>query len=497
MWPDRRRRHLAVLALSAALLGVGATGPVRAQEAPATGETLFGTYQLEARGVGVQTRYEVVGILPGGSPVLDIGVPETAARFASGPSGYGLAGLAYPGPLLADLGPLAAQSGFGSEDSIPPWPVKAEAFFPTGPTEADESQGPAVQRVVTSELGVLAQGVFPAIEAPPVVNVGSVSAATRTAIEDGAAVSRTRVALGDVSILGGLITIDSLVTDLVAAHNGGAGSTNGGTVASGVKLLGLAASLTGEGLTLETAPTGPSDPTGGALGPLVGPLEDLTAPVQDLLVGVLDQAVPQVNDLLAEAGLSISIASPVEEQTASGAAVRHSSGLSIGFSYAGKEQAALAELLNSIPPDLTPPLGPIPFPTAFLVENHIGGLSIGPGSVSALATPPFPAFEIPPIDPAVTSPTGGAVPDLGSPGFSTPPAPLPAPEPGGLVPGPTEPIASTFARAIPALLIALLILATPLLGVGSSRLADNVLAPVAAGCPHGLDDPPPPRSSPS
>lgn len=499
----RRRLRLAALAAAASLAGLGSVGPVEAQDdAPKSGETLFGTYQLEARGVGLQVRYEVVDILPGGAPVLDVTVPETTARFASGPSGYGLAGLAYPGPLLGDLGPLMAQSGFGSEDAIPPWPVKAEAFYPTGPTEVDESQGPAIQKVITGDLGVLSQGEFPAVAAPPLVNVGSISAATRSSIEGDLAVSRTRVVMGDVVILGGVITIESLVTDLVAAHDGEAGSTNGGTVASGVRFLGLAARLTGEGLVLDTAPpSDPANPLDGLLGPLAEPLKDLTKPVQDLLKTVLDQAVPQVNDLLGQAGITLSIADPVEEQTEAGAAVRHSSGLTLTFSYSGKEQTALGQLLDSIPPELRPALGPVPFPTAFLVENHIGGISIGPGSVSALATPPFPAFEAPPLPPDTAPPaTDGSVPSLGDPGFATTPAPIPTPAPGPTVSGPGPgvhtPISNAFATAVPAGLIVLALFAAPLFGLGSSRLADNVLAPATAGCPHGLDRSPPSRSSP-
>ena len=32
-----------------------------------------------------QARYEIEGLLPGGSPVLDLTLPETLARFGSGP----------------------------------------------------------------------------------------------------------------------------------------------------------------------------------------------------------------------------------------------------------------------------------------------------------------------------------------------------------------------------------------------------------------------------
>ncbi len=501
----RRRRRLALLVAAASLLGLAGGQPVRAQDAepsPAvTGEQLFGAYQLEARGSGIQARYEIPGLLPGSSPVLDITVPETLARFSSGPSGYGLASLAYPGPLIAGLGSLVSQAG-GDGSQIPPYPIVAEAFFPTGPTETDTSFGPAVQKVVTGDLGVQVNASFPPIASPPVVDVDAISSATRTAIEGELATSRTRVVLGGVDILGGVIHIDSLVTDMVAVHDGESGSTNGGTIATGVRFLGLAATLDENGLTLQKAPAveGPGEPLGGVLGDLAGPLSELTQPVQDLLAEVLDQAVPQLDEVLAAAGIEIELLSPEEVQVEAGAATRITSGLSLSFTYEGREQQGLVDLVNSLPPDLKPGLGPIPNPVEFLIQNHIVGMALAPASVSSLATPPFPAIDTPVVDipvGGVPLDPGGSF-DLGSPGFATPPAPLPTPTGPDAGPAavPTEPIANALAGAVPAILVALALLASPLFGLGSSRLADNVLASVATSCPTGLDQPPAPTRTP-
>jgi len=497
----RRRQRLALLAGAASMLGLGGNLPARAQEAaPAvTGEQLFGAYDLEARGLGVQGTYELIGLLPGGAPVLDLGLPETLARFGSGPSGYGLASLAYPGGILVNLDTLIAQTG-GAEGSVPPYPIKSEAFFPSGPVTADGSQpGATVQKVETGDLGVQVTASFPAVDAPPVVTVGSITSASRTSIEGTKAVSRTRVSLAGVNILGGVISIDSLVTDLVAAHDGTTGSTAGGTTATGVRFLGLDASLTEEGLVLKKAPAveGPGAPLGGLLGDLVGPLTDLTAPVSDLLTQVLDQAVPQVNDVLSEAGIHLRILDPMDAPVESGAARRISTGLSLTMTYEGKEQQALVDLINSIPAELKPSLGPIPFPVTFLAENHVIGLSLAPASVRSLASPPFPtidgALPVAPIDTLPFDP-GGSI-DLGDPGFATPIAPLPAPVVAPEAP-PTETVANDLAAAVPAALVALALLASPFFGLGSSRLADNVLAPVSTSCPIGLDKPQaPPRTS--
>jgi hypothetical protein len=488
-----RRKALAGLMGAAALLGMGAVGPdAHAQEVDPTqtGEALFGTYALEARGIGVETRYEVEGLLPGGAPVLDLTIPETLARHASGPSGYGLASLAYPGGIIINLRSLIEASG--SDGSfVPPYPIKAEAFYPSGPVEENASQGGGEQHVTTGPLGVDAVGSFPAVEAGPLVQIGDLDSASRTVIEEGKAVSRTRVVASDVVILGGVVTIDSIVTDLVAAHDGTSGASDGGTRASGVRFLGLDAAFTDDGLVLAEAPPaeGPAGPLGDVLDPVSGPLADAAKPVQDAIAQVFEQATPQVDDLLAQAGVTITVAQPEDVEVASGAVTRTSAGVTIGMTYKGREQEELGQLIDSIPAELKPNLGPIPFPIAFFAENHITGFNVGPATVSALATPPFdvPPFADVPLAPTVPgSFDPGTAGDLAAPSFETPVPDIPASNTavGGLVPA-----SSPLDGALPAFLVLAVIVLSPLFGMGSTKLADNVLAPVSTSCPTGHDRP--------
>lgn len=494
----RRRRPLAVLLGAASLLGLGGTIPARAQgtaDAPApTGDQLFSIYQLQAQNMGVEASYRIEGLIPGDTPILDFGMPETVARFGDGPSGYGLASVAYPGGIPTSMDALVTQSG-GDGSQIPPYPIKAEAFYPAGPTEDDTSQAGYAQKVVSSDHGVQSTGSYPSIGASPLVTVGSISSASRGAIEDALGVSRSRVALSDVNILGGVITIDSLVTDLVAVHDGRGGSTAGGTTATGVRFLGLDASLTEKGLVLKEAPApeGPAAPMGSPLGAAAGPLSGISGPLQSALRGVLNQAVPQVNTLLAQAGIKIALLDPHNEQVTSGAATRITTGLSLTFSYKGREQQAMVDLINAIPAQLKPSIGPIPNPITFLAENHIYGLSLAPATVSALAAPPFPTIDFPidgplPYDPG-EAPWSSVVQE---PGFSTSPAPLPAPSASSARRSTSigEPISAVASGAVPAILVALALLAAPLFGIGSSRLADRVLADASTSCPIRLDEPP-------
>ncbi len=410
-----------------------------------------------------------------------------------------MASLVYPGGIFVNLPSLIEQSG-GDRHRSPQYPIKAEAFYPSGPTEVDESQpGGTAQRVIAGELGVQAAGSFPKTEAAPAFEIGSITSVARSAIEDDKAVSRSLVKLGDVNALAGVLTIDSIVTDLVAVHNGQAGTSDGATRVSGVRFLGLDAAFTDAGLVLTEAPPveGPGAPLGDLLDPAVGPLRDATGPVQEALAGIFDQATPQVDDLLAEAGIVVRVLDPEDVEVESGAVRRVSGGVSITFTYSGRKQEALGELINSVPPELKPAIGPIPFPLTFFAENHITGFNLAPASVTVLATPPFeipPLPDLPdvPIDPVLTPPPGG---DFTPPGFETPLPEVPV-EQGGLGPsGPGDPQAASnpLGGAIPALLVLGALLLSPLFGVGSTRLADDVLAPVSTSCPTGHDQPPPTR----
>lgn len=492
--PRRIRRPLSLLVLAAAVLGGMGSIPAQAQSAAETGDTLFGAYSLEARGTGVQVQYGIEGLLPGGASVLDLTIPETLARFSSGPTGYGLASLAYPGGVIVNLPSLIAQAGAppGAEDAFPPYPIKAEAFFPSGPTETFSTQAGGEQRVVTGDLGVDTAATFPSIDATPVVKVGSIRSASRTAIEDGKAVSRTRVELGDVNILDGVITIDALVTDLVAAHDGSMGASDGGTAATGVRFLGLAARLTKDGLILDAAPPvdGVAGPLGTLLNPVLDPLQQLTAPVQALLQQVLQQATPSLNGVLAGAGIHLTLIDGGDVTSDAGAAGRTATGLRIDLTYEGKQQDALRTLIESIPPELRPSLAVLPNPLDFLTENHIAAITLANGSVTALASAPFDPDSIGGGDSDLGGSYDGSFPSLGDgPAFGTPVPTIP--KASNNIGDTGRAALSTAATA--GLLLGLLLL-SPLFGLASTRLADNVLQATATSCPSGLDQPPtPPR----
>jgi hypothetical protein len=502
----RRRRGLLGLALAGALLGGSAAGAPAstAQEAGGeqVGDELFGGYELSSRANGVQVTYDMPGVMPI-SPILQVSVPEALATLSTGPSGYALSSVAFPGPLIADLGAVVALADENAPE-IPGYPLRAEAFFPSGPTEASEgSDGGPVMRSTTEAHATTATAEYSSFDADPLISAGQVTSSSRSSIEDGRAVNRARTELTDVRILGGVLAIDSIVTDLVAANDGTGGATDGGTTVSGVRFLGLAATLDERGLVLAEAPPAedgpvPHDPLG--LGQVTDGLDQATGPVNELLSEVLDQAVPQLNDLLVEAGIQVRLLEPVE-QIGPGSASRSTGGLEVDIVYEGRDQDLLVELIRSIPPEMRQSLGPIPNPVNFLAENHEFDISLGHAAVSSVASPLF-VVDIPPFAPAdVATPTPTASPSAGSgsagaPGFSTPTPGITAPSPGprstsqAPVELVTEPATALTSVGLPALLVLAVLLGSMAFGPASSRLADAVLAPTAGHCPQGLDRPP-------
>jgi hypothetical protein len=498
------------LALAAGLLGLGTGAPAvlaqpdgtaRAEGTAPTGDQLFGGYSLTARANPVQLTYDSPGLFPV-SPIFQLSIPEALATLSSGPSGYALASLAFPGPLVADLGTVIALAAEEAPD-IPGYPIRQEAFFPAGPTEAEQgNEDGTVMRAVTDATSSTALARYGGLVAPPVVTAGNVVSHSRSSIEDGRAVTRARAEITDLSVLGGILTIESVVTDLVAVNNGEEAASDGDTVVSGVRFLGLAATLDERGLLLAEVPVADEGPLAGlpGVGPAAEALSPATAPLNDLLQGVLDQGAPSLNGLLEQAGISVAVLDPTEE-IADGSVTRSAAGLQIDVRYVGRDQQGLNDLVNALPPDLRQSLGPLPNPVNLLVETHLMTLAVGTASVSSTASPLFEMGPLPFEPPSGTAlgPLPPAPPAMGADGADftaslpdvAPAGPRSSPQ-GGQDQALARQVSHLASVAVPALLVIALVMGAPLFGAAGSRLADNVLAPVTRCCPQGLDRPPDP-----
>ena len=504
---ERWTRIRSAVALGVLIVGFGSlTGGAGAQTEGGGADLIaqFGGYELDASGNGVVLTYDIVGALPV-SPVLSLGLPEAQAKQTSG-SGYSLASLASPGPLVADLGTALKQGG--NDVPVPPYPVRAQAFFPGEQTEQRSQTLPGTDMVALAQE-TFAQGSsrYSGVDVPLVFETGAVEVVARTEIIEGQVVGRTRVHQSDVKLLGGLIRIESVVTDIVATSNGEKGATRGATTVNGVTVMGLAASIDGEGVHLAEAlpPPGPADaaePLTGPLGEALEPVVEGAAPVAEQLSTVIAEAVGQqksFNDLLLASGIQIRVLQPTETVDGGSAGII-GSGLAVNFDYPGQSDERFAQLLSLLPSDQLPSEG-IPgvgFSPQAIVnlfkERHITNLSIAAASANVVASPAF-DFEggfdaggdfgaggdLGALDPVAGSVGGG---------FETEVPSLPG---AGVLQN------TGFAGsggAIPLTLVLVTIFTAPMWAAASKRFAEATLGGASAACPFGKDSPfSPPGSS--
>lgn len=504
--PDRTRR-LVRLVLAAFLLGAVASPGVGAQTDGEPDVTQFGGYIASARGNGLQITYDSPNLLPTGSPVIQFSVPEALANLNTGPVGFSRASFLFPGPLIADLG--SALAAGGTDAGIPPYPIRSEAFFPSGPTEASGGEA-GTEMVATTDFGdSRARSSYAGLTLDPVAFLGGFASSSQAVIEGDQVVSRARSELSDLSIAGGLVHIESVVTDVVATSNGAEAATSGGTEVSGVTVLGLPATVDADGISFDERPSdGGENPIGDAVGGLLGDagrqlgdaLGGVVGPLNDLFDQLQAAGDDALQQLFEASGIDIRVLEP-DVSIDGSTAVMRSGGLSITLNYDGQDTPLLSDLVALVPSSDLPSenLGPIPFSPQALVKLleriHSIGFVVAPADVSAKATPAFEAGGPSPAPPPATGsapstpPSGGTT---GGNGFTTATPDLPSPsDSGGVGSVPVSTDRSfPFGNAIPAIAVLALVVGAPAFAAGSSRLADNTLAPVVASCPEGLDQPP-------
>lgn len=357
---------------------------VDAGRAPASAQTAsLGGYQGRAAASGIHVLYAPEGLLPT-SPPGDLGIPDALATIASGPVTFARAAVADPGDLLANPDALLALADSSWEPgTIPPYPYRVTASSGVGEPEAASSPAPGLHaRVEVDSSSSWAQSTTPAMDAPAIATIGSMSSTATTSTDGSTVTVRSQAEISGVDILG-LVTIDSVVTDLTATSDGTDTSIDGGTIVTGASVLGQPVTIDADGVHLAGDPSAPPDPLlGGVIGPLVG----------------------GVNDLLAGAGIRITVAGPVELDGGTGGELA-SAGLRIDLDLSPETIPGLADLLDALPPLENPAPG-APSIEDLLVAaeaRHIAAVQLGPGVVSLDARPAV-SFTPPARPPASSTP---------------------------------------------------------------------------------------------
>ena len=497
----RRRSSATGLAMVAAALVVlaGPSPNAGAQTSPADA---FGGFQVSGRANGIQFTYDSPGLLPV-SPVVQVSMPEALATLSNGPSGYAIGSVAFPGPLVADLGDALAQGG--TDAPIPSYPVRSEAFYPSGPTEAQQELAPgASSHAVTTEGLSIARAQYTGADLPGFFNAGGITGQALTTIEDGHVVARARSEVSELDLLYGLVHIQSVVTDIVGITDGTTSASDGRTEVSGVTVLGQPATIDSAGIhfdeppagTPSTAAPGPLDPITGNLPPLGGTLDPLlsgAAALNGLAQQLFGTGGDALNQLLNQGGITIRTLDPVEA-VSGGSVSRNVGGLVVEMTYDGETAPVFSQILAAVPSDQLPSDALVPgapsSPQALfnlLKETHITTYSVGSAGLAAVASPAFVPLPLSP--PSITSSLPGSTPSVapfGGGGFSTGTPSLGSGGTAGTASTEGSSPISLLGKAMPTWIAMVLLVGAPVFGAASRRLADNVLSEGAAGgCPEG------------
>ena len=409
----------------------------------------FSGYDLGAKATGALWTIDSPSLGIPAKPTGEFNIAFSETTLRSGPSGYAIGSIAWPGQVAAGLpsfvqGDIERQSGEELPADIPNYPVRAESFYPQGPTSASSQVGTMSMRSTAREANSDANAHVNAFGFPGVGEMGSQTSMASSGFDPEGVVSMAEAAANDIAFFGGIITIDGVVSRLTARSDGVKASVAGTTTVVGAEVQGM-------GVTI--------DATGVHAGDEEGP----------------DSAAAQqaVNQVLNQLGASFELAEPVDTiQGAQGS--RALGGLLLRI-----KSSTLEPLIAALPPDLQSQIrGQVTFDQDMTVQIAPAAVSAGAAKVLdfGVDTPSLP----------VGGDTGGAT--TGGDTSVAPSGPTgSAPGGGGVTGGGPVAIESTPAvfNGVPVWLVVLLVL----LAFASSRpltaFADRLFASRAAGrCPY-------------
>ncbi|MHB8511647.1 MAG: choice-of-anchor P family protein [Actinomycetota bacterium] len=152
------------------------------------------------------------------------------------------------------------QKNTGQPFNPPPYPVRAEAFYPQAPHDAQYPVGGGVEmtahadRLVTNSSSTTQRAGFPGA-----LSLGAMNSSSDSGVIDGKAVSHSNTYVGDVSLASGELQISSITSDVTAVSDGTTSSLSGASMIAGMKIHGYSISVDANGFH---APNANEDPYG-------------------------------------------------------------------------------------------------------------------------------------------------------------------------------------------------------------------------------------------
>jgi hypothetical protein len=332
--------------------------------------------------------------LAGAHPLAEGDVPEDSSDFETGPFGHGLASIVWPGGTAGNLGSLSGELGLPAQ--LAPLaaqandPVRAETFYPAGPSDATYPQGntsgAAVMVSHADANETTAKSALSDFNVAGLFEVKGVEGDSQATATDTAQASATG-SFSSLSILGGLITVGATTSSATATSDGNAPIGRAYTHLGEITIDGHQVSVGTDGIT-------------------VGPL---STNVPNALAA---PTAAQVNQFISAFNVSITPL-PVTETNQAPAEQITAGGLKISLALPSDASVNLdCSALNSLPSQFSQleQLGVLCTLPGFLQGSSLT-VTIGRATATAIATPPFP------VDLGGNGPTGTGL--LGNVGGSS------------------------------------------------------------------------------
>ena len=264
-----------------------------------------------------------------GDPHMVMHSAYSRTTFNTGPTGRALASALWPGDVFGD----SLEQVVEGQD----YPLMANARVPQGPEEQELELAPGMRMHTTAgPTAVEARSTTTDLPSDA-VGVGTYESTSRSFLEDGMAVTTAHSAVSDVQMLEGLVSIDSIVTDLEARGDGATSATSGSTSVSGLTIAGFGFVLDEDGLRPETGEENEESPL------------------------PFDPDQRTADEIREELGIELELL-PHEEELDGGEAVRSAGGVRVSIDIEVLRSAYLDEVLgplvDQLPDDLRHP--PVP-----------------------------------------------------------------------------------------------------------------------------------------
>jgi hypothetical protein len=365
------RRALMLVAAAGCFVSAGFLAPVHASETPGSG--LFG-FTLTAQSQALQLTEDEPSA--NSHPEADADLPQSQVSLTSGPVGYALSSVAWPGALLGNAGSLillvqpSAPSQVGALND----PVRAEARTGSASHSSTNDSVPGAHMAAdATPARTTADARLDGGAAGAVVGFGRTTSASSATLGTRTGTVTADSTAKDVSLANGVVKIGSVVSHAEARTDGTTATAKGKTTVSGMTIAGVPVVVDDNGVSVSTQH--------GAVPP---------------------SAAQTVNQAVASLGMSFALSTPTQYRQ--GGAISYDAGSltmlwkppgssnTFTASLGGSRVVAAASRSSSYQPVLPPAGGPAvgnPVPPAVGQPGQAPQVSLpGTGSGPPLVSPP-------------------------------------------------------------------------------------------------------------